>query len=162
MKSQSCVVMWYGPPLLQILCFSNAWVIPSHYVLWSLINSSFANVILYNWKTHITIQQSQIIHFCDLNRPMSQISQCIRQISHNTTFCNRNVHTYAHVCYKIVHCGIWYLCIVVFMRPVSYVLFLCTRLSIGLSCMYCIEFFSIIIFATSLDHKKKNTYHIYS
>ena len=26
------------------------------------------------------------------NRPISQILQCIRQISHNAVFCNRNVH----------------------------------------------------------------------
>ena len=30
----------------------------------------------------------------DANRPISQIPQCIRQISHNAPFCNRNVHTY--------------------------------------------------------------------
>ena len=34
------------------------------------------------------------------NRPISQIPQCIRQISHNATFCNRNVHMSAHFCYK--------------------------------------------------------------
>ena len=27
-------------------------------------------------------------------------------ISHNTLFCNRNVHMCAHFCYKMVHCGI--------------------------------------------------------
>ena len=27
--------------------------------------------------------------------------------SHNAPFCNRNVHTCAHFCYKIVLCGIW-------------------------------------------------------
>ena len=39
------------------------------------------------------------------SRPISQIPQCIRQISHNVTFCNRKVHTCAHFCYKMVHCG---------------------------------------------------------
>ena len=119
-----------------------------------IFHSSFANVILHDWKTLTTTQQWQIIQFCDLNRPMSQILQCIRQISHNTTYCNRNVHTCAHFCYEMVYCGIWYWCFVVFVRPVSFVLFLCTRLSIGLSCMYCIGFFSIIIFVTSLDQQK--------
>ena len=37
----------------------------------------------------------------------SQISQSIRQISHNAPFCDRNVHTCAHFCHKMVHCGIW-------------------------------------------------------
>ena len=50
------------------------------------------------------------------NRSISQISQCIRQISHNTSFCNRNVHICAHFCYKILHCGIWDCCIVGFVR----------------------------------------------
>ena len=46
------------------------------------------------------------------NRPISQIPQYIRQISHNASFCNRNVHMCAHFCYKMVHCGIWDWCIV--------------------------------------------------
>ena len=29
---------------------------------------------------------------CMMNRSMSQIPQCIRQISHNAPFCNKNVH----------------------------------------------------------------------
>ena len=44
---------------------------------------------------------------CDANRPISQIPQCIRQISHNVPFCSRNVHTCAHFCYKMMHHGIW-------------------------------------------------------
>ena len=40
-------------------------------------------------------------------RPISQIPQYIRKITHNASFCNRNVHTRAHFCYKIVHCRIW-------------------------------------------------------
>ena len=49
---------------------------------------------------------------------LSQILQCIRQIWHNAPFCNRNVHTCAHFCYKMVHCGIWDCCIVEFVRYV--------------------------------------------
>ena len=30
-------------------------------------------------------------------RPSSQITQCIREISHNAAFCNRNVHIYVHI-----------------------------------------------------------------
>ena len=51
-----------------------------------------------------------------VNRPISQIPECIRQISHNATFCNRNVHTCAHFCYKMLYCGIWHRCILGFVR----------------------------------------------
>ena len=37
----------------------------------------------------------------DNNRPISQIPQCIRQISHKAPF-----HMCSHFCYKMVHCGI--------------------------------------------------------
>ena len=42
-----------------------------------------------------------------LNRPISQIPQCIRHKSHNAPFCNRNVQKCAHFCYKMVHYGMW-------------------------------------------------------
>ena len=45
------------------------------------------------------------------NQVVSQIPQCMRQISHNAPFCDRNVHTCAHFCYKMVHCGIFVYCI---------------------------------------------------
>ena len=51
-----------------------------------------------------------------LNRPISQIPECICAISHNATFCNRNVHMCAHFCYKMVHYGIFVWCIVGFVR----------------------------------------------
>ena len=41
-------------------------------------------------------------------RIISQITQCIRQKSHNAPVCNRNVHTRPLFCYKMVHCGIWH------------------------------------------------------
>ena len=46
--------------------------------------------------------------------PISQIPQCIRQISHNAPFCNRNIS--AHFCFKMVYCGIFVECIVVFVQ----------------------------------------------
>ena len=52
------------------------------------------------------------------NRPISQIPQCIRQLSRNATFCNGNVHTCAHFGYKTVHCGMWDWCIVWFVKLV--------------------------------------------
>ena len=50
------------------------------------------------------------------NRPMSQIPQCIMQISHNAPLCNRNVQMCAHFCYKMLHCGIWDWCIMGFVH----------------------------------------------
>ena len=47
---------------------------------------------------------------------LSHIPQCIRKISHNSSFCNRNVHTCANFYYKMVHCGIWDWCNVGFVR----------------------------------------------
>ena len=47
-------------------------------------------------------------------RSVSQILQCIRQISHNAPLCNRNVHMCARFCYNVVHCGILNWCIVGF------------------------------------------------
>ena len=55
---------------------------------------------------------------CGSNRTISQISQCTKRISHYAPFCNRNVHTCAHFCYKVVNCGIWDWCIVECVRQV--------------------------------------------
>ena len=43
----------------------------------------------------------------DSNRRIWEIPQYIRQITPNAPFCNRNLHTCAHFCYKMVHCQIW-------------------------------------------------------
>ena len=58
----------------------------------------------------------------ELNKTISQIPECICVISHNATFCNRNVHMCAHFCYKMVHCGIFVWCILGFVRWVYWVL----------------------------------------
>ena len=42
----------------------------------------------------------------------------IHQISHDAPFCNRNVHTCAHFCYKVMHCGLWDWCIVGFVQQI--------------------------------------------
>ena len=49
---------------------------------------------------------------------LSQIPQWTSPISHNAPFCNKNVHTCAHFCYKMVHCGTWDWCIAGFVRSV--------------------------------------------
>ena len=48
------------------------------------------------------------------DKSVSQFPKSIWQISQNAPFCNRNVHTCAHFCYIILHCGIWDWCIVGF------------------------------------------------
>ena len=54
------------------------------------------------WWRHNMDTLSASLTLCEWNWPIWQIPQCIRQIFHNTLFCNRNVHTYAHFCYKKV------------------------------------------------------------
>ena len=56
----------------------------------------FQSALKFNGITFIFIQWTHL----------SKILQCIRQISRNATFCNRNVHICAHFCYKMVHCWI--------------------------------------------------------
>ena len=60
----------------------------------------------------------RIVLIC--NRPISQIPECICDISHNAPFCNRNVHMSAHFCYKMVHCGVWHRYILGFVGWVYY------------------------------------------
>ena len=57
---------------------------------------------------------------CHLHdRSISQIPRCTKQISHNAPCYSRNVHTYAHFCYKMVHRGTWNRCIEGFMIKVN-------------------------------------------
>ena len=51
-----------------------------------------------------------------MNKSLAKIPQCVRQISHNAQFCNRNVHICAHFCYKMVHRGVFVWCTVGFVR----------------------------------------------
>ena len=67
------------------------------------------------------------------NRPISQIPECICAISHNTAFCNRNVHICVHFCCKTVHCGIFVWCIAGFMRWIYYANKTVVRLSISIT-----------------------------
>ena len=88
-------------------------------------NSPCYNGTSLYWECILLIQSGAIIiwsrtsyHIQHCNRPISQVPQCIRQISHNAPFCNRNVHTCAHFCYKMVHYGIWDRSIMGFVRLV--------------------------------------------
>ena len=73
----------------------------------------------YDLSTHVIIRGCFTRHRGN-DRPKSQIEQCNRQISHNAPVCNRNVHTCAHFCYKMVHCGIWDWCIMEFVQQVCW------------------------------------------
>ena len=50
------------------------------------------------------------------NRLVARILQCISPTSHNAPLCNRNVHTCAYFCYKVVHSGIFVRCIIGFTK----------------------------------------------
>ena len=64
----------------------------------------------------VLLQERNLSALLGNNRCISQIPQCIRQISHNAPHSNRNVHACAHFCYKVVHFGIWDRRIVGFVR----------------------------------------------
>ena len=72
-------------------------------LFWLWYNSSRNHVI------HLSVFFGvvKLFHSYRGYRPISYIPQCNRQISHNALFCNRNVHTCTHFCYKMVHRGIW-------------------------------------------------------
>ena len=57
--------------------------------------------------THICVTRPQCGKAIALynNTPIAQIPPCIRQISHNELYCNRNVYMYAQFCYK--NCALW-------------------------------------------------------
>ena len=78
--------------------------------------------ITYN-TSHSTVLEFCTEHglprcYCSVfaNGPNSQIPQCTSPLSHNASFCNRNVHKCAHFCYKMVHCTIRDLCIVGYLQ----------------------------------------------
>ena len=88
------------------------------------LTCSISCVLRWNYQSTVTLICSSIIryiiHVLRCNRPISQIPQCIRQISHNAPFCNRNVHICAHFCYKMLHYGIWHRGILGFVKWVYY------------------------------------------
>ena len=110
--------------MLECLIYSWPWKvfqIQPKYVLYlntfnilSISNTVFVikrNIVYFSWSViYDMLLLSHLVH----NRPISQIPQCIRKISHNATFCNRNVHTCTHFCYQMLHCGIWHRCILGF------------------------------------------------
>ena len=71
--------------------------------------------------------------FC-FNGPIPQTLQCIRQISNNVPPCNWNVHTSAHLRYKVVYCVIWDRGIAGFVHRVYYWYQNDSRLTYTISC----------------------------
>ena len=76
--------------------------------------SSYIKTLKSEWKLYQRNRKTILIY--EVNRPISQIPECICAISHNAPFCNRNVHMCAHFSYKMMHCGIWHRCILGFVR----------------------------------------------
>ena len=68
-----------------------------------------------------------------------QIPQCTSPISHNAPYCSRNVHMCAHFCYSMVHCAIFVLCSVGYIRWV----YCCCDLSNELIVVIHIDVFSL-------------------
>ena len=77
----------------------------------SLLNSRFTGVVD-KFLLHAVVRMPSWVK----NRSISQIPRRIGQISRNVSFGNRNLHTYAHFCYKMMHCGMWDWCVVEFVR----------------------------------------------
>ena len=78
-----------------------------------IIFSQYSLVLIPKWKRLLRANGPNPLQgkWCSFNRSISQIPQCIRQISHNTSVCNRNVHTFllqsgALWDIILVHCGI--------------------------------------------------------
>ena len=65
-----------------------------------------ANTPLFCLKMHTSGVRKLLFNLKNCRRSNRAIPQFSKQISHNTTFCNRNVHTCPLLCYKMVHCGI--------------------------------------------------------
>ena len=80
--------------------------------------ASMTNYLRWQWKDSYLKNGSK--------RPISQIPQCMRQMSHNAPFCNRNVHTCTFLLQNdalwdmgLLHCGIWDWCIMGFVKWVN-------------------------------------------
>ena len=63
-------------------------------------------------RRHHAHHDATVMHVNFLpNRLVARILQCISPTSHNAPLCNRNMHTCAYFCYKVVHSGIFVWCI---------------------------------------------------
>ena len=69
--------------------------------------------------SYLIISRWDTITFIHANRTFVQISKYTGPISHNASFCDRNVHMCAQFCYRIAHCVIFVCCIVGLVRYVS-------------------------------------------
>ena len=88
------------------------WNLESDLCLWAVIFLKNRNRNCEIWKVIYTCGQyffwktETVIVWSGNRDPSHKSPQCIRQISNNAPFCNRNVHMCAHFSYKMVHCGI--------------------------------------------------------
>ena len=81
-------------------------------------NDSLAKPPLLKTLGHKWVITSHCFTYTYWNLLISQILLSIRQISHNTAFCNRNVHMHAHFSYKMLQCGVRDWCIVGFVQQI--------------------------------------------
>ena len=133
---------WGGWPLL-VRYLNNQWNLICNYFLFCFIVPELyphcKSVMLIrvailksiSISAHVDRCLSDKLWYLQHNRPDTQIPQCTYAISHNALFCNRNVHTCAHFCYKMVHCGIFVWCIM------GYVI--CLALSQQCMALACLE-----------------------
>ena len=77
----------------------------SFYLCYDIIQSGSRNLEKCLGTSRVKGDRHHTIQERGVNRPISQIPQSIIIISHNAPVCNRNVHTCAHFCYKMIHCG---------------------------------------------------------
>ena len=92
---------WRGALMLSLICtWINGWV----------NNGNAGDLRRYRAHYDVTVTRH--------DSRISHSPRCIRKISHNASFFNKNMHTCTHFCYKEVHCGIWYWGIVGFVQPV--------------------------------------------
>ena len=73
------------------------------------------SVIYHVWKNGYRYCLATLV-MVFASSPVAQIPQCTSLISHNASFYHRNMHMSGHFCYKMVHCGIFVQCIVVYVR----------------------------------------------
>ena len=94
-----------------------SWFIWHHDNWYRIINTGsvldMASPVIYDIAVFLFIWVTTSGH-----RSISQIPQYTCWLSHNSSPCNRNVHTCVHFFYKVVHCRIWDWCIVGFVWQV--------------------------------------------
>ena len=84
------------------------------------VNVSSSHLVMQCWNTHAGLVIVNLyISWYDIehdNFPVAKSPQCTSPISHNATFCNGNVHRYAHFCLQNAALWDFVWCIMKFLR----------------------------------------------